>query len=73
MACMTSLGIKDGVAYFVDLNPRRQGKFIPAVEKEIMSPDHARENRPDVVIAMNAIYRVEIRRAFESEWDEFIE
>ncbi|MDZ7289974.1 MAG: class I SAM-dependent methyltransferase [candidate division KSB1 bacterium] len=62
VAFMTSLGLEDEIAYVVDINPHRHGKFIPGTGKQIMSPDHLPENKPDVLIIMNPIYRQEIQQ-----------
>jgi hypothetical protein len=59
---MTTLGIRDEIEYIVDINPYRQGKFIPAVGKEIVSPKFIKEYNPDLVIVMNSIYLNEIRK-----------
>lgn len=50
----------DAIEYVVDINPHRQGHFMPGTGQEIVSPDFLREYKPDVVIVMNGIYRTEI-------------
>ncbi|NEP58293.1 MAG: methyltransferase domain-containing protein [Symploca sp. SIO2G7] len=61
VAFLTTLDTKDQVQYIVDINPHRQGKFIPGVGKEIMSPEFLKEYQPDQVIVMNRIYCGEIQ------------
>lgn len=48
------------VEYVVDLNPRKQGKYIPGTGQEIVGPDFLQHYRPDTVIVMNPIYSNEI-------------
>jgi SAM-dependent methyltransferase len=62
VAFLTTLGIKDEVEYIVDINPFRQGKFMPGVGKEIMSPQFLNECKPDLTIVMNPVYCQEIKR-----------
>jgi SAM-dependent methyltransferase len=62
VAFMTSLGLNDEIESIVDINPHRHGKFIPGVGKQIMSPEHLKAVKPDVVIVMNPIYRDEIQQ-----------
>ena len=60
---LTTLDTVDLIQYVVDINPHRQGKFIPGVGKEIMSPEFLKDYRPDYVIVMNPIYCQEIQRS----------
>ncbi len=62
VAFLTTLGIKDEVAYIVDVNPFRHGKFIPGAGKEIMSPQFLKECKPDLTIVMNPVYCTEIKQ-----------
>jgi hypothetical protein len=59
---LTTLGVGDSIEYAVDINPHRQGYFMPTTGQLIVSPAFLKEYRPDVVIIMNAIYRAEIAR-----------
>jgi SAM-dependent methyltransferase len=59
---MTTLGVKDEIAYVIDINPFRHGKYLPGVGKKVMSPEILRKYKPDVVIVMNQIYHDEIRQ-----------
>jgi len=49
------------VDYAVDINPRKQGKFIPGTGQQIVSPEHVAQHPTDVVIVMNPLYKEEIR------------
>lgn len=50
----------DEIAAVVDINPRKQGKFVPGTGQEIVPPSALSDIRPDFVIIMNANYREEI-------------
>jgi SAM-dependent methyltransferase len=49
----------------VDINPHRQGKFIPGSGLEIKPPEFLRQFRPQKVIVMNRIYTREIGQMLE--------
>ena len=57
---LTTLGIGDSIDCAVDINPHRQGYYMPTTGQRIVPPAALKEHRPDVVIIMNAIYRDEI-------------
>jgi C-methyltransferase C-terminal domain/Methyltransferase domain len=48
------------IEYIVDLNPRKQGKYLPGTGQKIVPSEFLRQYQPDVVIVMNPIYRDEI-------------
>ena len=52
----------DEIAAVVDINTRKQGKYVAGTGHSIMSPSQLSELRPDFVIIMNANYREEIGR-----------
>ena len=56
------LKIQSQIAYVVDINPYKQGKYVAGSGHEIMSPEEVVEYRPDIVIVMNPIYLDEIAR-----------
>ncbi|MEM8535890.1 MAG: methyltransferase domain-containing protein, partial [Chloroflexota bacterium] len=62
VAFLTTLGITDEVAYGVDINPHKHGTYLAGTGHEIVGPEFLREYQPDIVIAMNPIYREEIQR-----------
>jgi hypothetical protein len=62
---LTILGIENKIEYVVDINPNRQGKFLPGSGIEIMPPDFIREYKPDLVIVMNSVYSHEIRQMLD--------
>ena len=62
---LTTLGITDELQYVVDINPHRQGMFMPGTGHAIVSPDFLASYKPDRVIIMNPIYREEIARMLQ--------
>lgn len=48
------------IAYAVDLNPRKVGRFLPGSGAEVVSPEFLTTYRPDRVILMNGVYRDEV-------------
>lgn len=50
----------------VDINPYRQGSFLPGSGLPIVAPEYLSHLKPDTVVIMNQIYESEIRRKLES-------
>jgi hypothetical protein len=48
------------ISRVVDINPYRQGHFMPGSGQPIVAPEALRDTRPATVIIMNAVYRQEI-------------
>jgi len=44
----------------VDINPRKQGKFVSGTGQEIVSPEWLGEYSPDTILVVNPIYKSEI-------------
>jgi len=57
---LTTLGLQDEIYGAVDINPHRQGFFMPGTGHRILSPDELVDLKPDAVIVMNPIYKDEI-------------
>jgi SAM-dependent methyltransferase len=55
------LGVGAEVACVVDVNPAKQGMFVPGSGQEIVAPERLREVDPELVIVMNPAYAEEIR------------
>lgn len=55
------LKVHHQIEYVVDINPRKQGKYIAGTGQQIVSPEFLRKYKPNVIIVMNPIYRNEIR------------
>lgn len=61
VAFLTGVPESVSIEYVVDVNPYRQGSFLPVTGQVIVAPDFLRGYRPDVVIVMNPLYEGEIR------------
>lgn len=48
------------IEYIVDINPRKQGRYVGGTGQLIVSPNFLRDMQPDFVIIMNTNYREEI-------------
>ena len=59
------LKTRDMIEYVVDINPRKEGKYVAGTGQQIVPPDFLREYRPDVVIIMNGNYHDEIRQTLD--------
>ncbi len=63
VAFLATLGTMDGIVdYVVDINPYKQGRFMPGTGQEIVAPEFLARYRPTDVLVMNPIYTEEIRR-----------
>lgn len=51
------------VEQVVDLNPRKQGRFVPGTGHAVVAPEALRERPPDLVLAANPLYVGEIAGA----------
>ncbi|MCK5172190.1 MAG: SAM-dependent methyltransferase, partial [Planctomycetes bacterium] len=60
VAFLNTLEVKSQIDYVVDINPYRQGKYIPGTGQRIVSPEFLKEYQPDKVIIMNPVYHGEI-------------
>jgi len=57
------LNVTNEVGFIVDLNPYKQGKFVPGTGHKVVSPDYLREYEPTLVIVMNPVYTEEIKQS----------
>lgn len=53
------------VEAIVDLNPNKQGRFVPGAAQPIIAPESLVARKPDAVILMNPNYRTEIERQLD--------
>lgn len=60
---LTTLGLADEIDAVVDINPYKQGRFMPGTGHSVIAPRALVDRRPDLVIVMNPIYREEVRAA----------
>lgn len=61
VAFLTTLGLGDEIAAVVDINPHRQGRFMPGSGHAIVAPEDLVAAPPQTVIVMNPVYVEEIR------------
>ncbi|MEL6997628.1 MAG: class I SAM-dependent methyltransferase [Pseudomonadota bacterium] len=66
VAFLTSTDLTAEVDQVIDINPYKQGKFVPGTGHEVLSPKQLPADPPDVVIVMNPIYVSEIREVLAS-------
>lgn len=59
---LTALPNANEIKYVVDINPNRQGKYIPIFGTKIVSPRFLLKYQPNIVIVMNSIYLEEIKK-----------
>jgi len=62
VAFLTTLRLFEEIEYVVDINPHKDGKFMPTTGQRIVRPEFLTTYRPDCVIAMNPVYCAEIHR-----------
>jgi SAM-dependent methyltransferase len=60
VAFLCALHVADEVECVVDINPAKQGSYQAGTGHAVVAPGELSELRPDVVVAMNPIYREEI-------------
>ena len=65
VAFLHAVDTEGSIRRVVDVNPRKQGRFIAGTAQEVVAPTALRDAAPDVVIAMNPAYLGEIRRALD--------
>jgi SAM-dependent methyltransferase len=61
VAFLTTLALDREICCVVDINPYKQGKYMPGTGHEVVAPSRLTEYRPDHVILMNPIYRAEVQ------------
>ena len=60
------LKIGDQIKYIVDINPRKNGKYIPGTGQQIVLPAFLQDYKPDVIVMMNPVYKKEIQQTVKS-------
>lgn len=63
---LNSFAIKNQVAYIIDINPLKQGKYVSGTGQRIMKPEFLSDYMPDVIIVMNFIYSREIKQFLDN-------
>jgi len=59
---LTTLGLANEVRSVVDINPYKQGKFLPGCGHRVIAPQALVSDPPDIVIVMNRVYVDEISK-----------
>ncbi len=57
---LNALGVTEQIRYIVDINPRKDGKYVAGTGQQIVGPAFLRQERPDVIILANPIYYKEV-------------
>ncbi len=57
---ITSNDLADAVEQVIDINPFKQGKYLPGTGHRVSPPDDLVRTRPDTVIVMNPVYLPEV-------------
>ena len=58
---LNSFDTEEIIPYVVDINPKRQHKFIPGSAQKIIPPEFLREYQPDTIVITNPLYEQEIK------------
>jgi SAM-dependent methyltransferase len=53
--------LSEEVDYIVDINTKRQGKYLPGTGQSIVTPEFAADYQPDLIIITNPTYEQEIK------------
>lgn len=61
------LNVKDEIRYVVDINPRKQGKYVAGMGQKIVNPVLLKDYKPDCIVVMNPIYLNEIKQYVRNE------
>jgi SAM-dependent methyltransferase len=59
---LNMLDVKGKIDFVVDINLRKQGKFVAGAGQEIIAPEKLRDDKTDIVIIMNPNYEDEVKR-----------
>jgi SAM-dependent methyltransferase len=66
VAFLSATGLDEEIAFGIDINPHKQGRFLPATGHEVRSPESLPADAPDRILVMNRIYVPEIRAQLEA-------
>lgn len=61
VAFIATLGLQSEVDFVVDINPRKQGRYLPSSGHAVRGPDALTDDPPDIVVVMNPVYLPEVR------------
>lgn len=60
---LNALQNKSQIEYVVDINPRKQGKYVAGTGQKIIRPSFLQDYQPDIVLVMNHNYFHEIQQS----------
>ncbi len=66
VAFLTTTGLSQEIATVVDINPHKQGRYLPTTGHHVCRPEELRTLQPDLVLLMNSIYRDEVQRQLDA-------
>ena len=61
-----TLKINEQIPFVVDINPNRQGKFLPLTGQQVVPPEFIQAFQPDLIVITNPTYEKEIREQVAS-------
>jgi hypothetical protein len=61
VAFLTTLGVRSEVSAVIDINPHKQGAYLPGTGHQVLAPEELIQLDPDIVLIMNPIYHDEIQ------------
>lgn len=50
------------IEFVVDINPRKQGRFVPGTGQRVIAPNELTASPPDIIILTNPLYEDEIKK-----------
>jgi SAM-dependent methyltransferase len=50
------------IKFAVDINPRKQGLYVPGTGQKIVPPEFLQDYQPDAILVMNPVYMAEIQK-----------
>lgn len=56
---------ESGIESVVDVNPHKQGRYVPGTGQRVVSPDDLPDIGPEVIITMNPLYADEIEKMID--------
>ena len=63
---LNMLKIAGEIPYAVDINPHKQGHYLPGTAQKIVPPEFLKEFQPQSVVLMNPIYQQEVKAQLKS-------
>jgi len=70
VAFLTTMHIEDEISYVIDINPYKQGCFLPKTGHCVFAPEELQERPADIIIVMNPTYRSEIQSLLQEMHNE---